>query len=84
MPHLHEGTSAGLVPEWTATKVVAATACLSREHRGLVDAHLAELGQRTDATTARAVAESRLADLGVAADGWRHLLRDALGVVSAT
>ncbi|MFP5320902.1 MAG: adenylate/guanylate cyclase domain-containing protein [Acidimicrobiia bacterium] len=50
----------------------------------LVDAHLAELGQRTDATTARAVAESRLADLGVAADGWRHLLRDALGVVSAT
>jgi len=50
----------------------------------LVDAHLAELGHRSDAATARAVAESRLADLGVGAQGWRHLLNDALGAVRAS
>jgi hypothetical protein len=49
----------------------------------LVDAHLAELGRRGDASTARTVAESRLADLGVAADGWRQLLRGALRAVPA-
>jgi len=49
----------------------------------LADAHLAERCDREDAATARAVAESRLADLGIAADGWRHLLRDALGAVAA-
>ncbi|WP_109472114.1 HNH endonuclease [Ornithinimicrobium cavernae] len=57
MPHLHEGTSAGLVPEWTATKVVAATACLSREHRGLVDAHLA--GRFEQASDKELVAAAR-------------------------
>jgi len=50
----------------------------------LVDAHLAEHCRRDDAATARAVAESRLVDLGIAADGWRHLLRDALGLVTAS
>ena len=50
----------------------------------LVDAHLAEVGARNDAATARAVAEGRLADLGITASGWRHLLRDALPVASAT
>jgi tetratricopeptide (TPR) repeat protein len=50
----------------------------------LVDAHLAERCERTDAATARAVAESRLADLGIAADGWRELIRGALGAVPAS
>ncbi|HEX4903296.1 MAG TPA: adenylate/guanylate cyclase domain-containing protein [Acidimicrobiales bacterium] len=56
---------------------------LSQAIARLVDAHVAERGERDDAATVRAVAESRLADLGVAADGWRHLLRDAVGVPSS-
>ncbi|HEU5083336.1 MAG TPA: adenylate/guanylate cyclase domain-containing protein [Acidimicrobiales bacterium] len=50
----------------------------------LVDASVAERGQRNDAPSARAVAESRLRDLGIAAVGWRGLLHDALGLVSAS
>ncbi len=49
----------------------------------LVDATVAEQAGRLDATTARAVAEARLSDLGISAGGWRHLLQDALGLVSA-
>lgn len=41
MPHLHAAMTAGTVAEWTATKLVRATACLSREQRAAVDAHLA-------------------------------------------
>lgn len=50
----------------------------------LVDAHLAERCERTDAATARAVAESRLSDLGISADGWRELIRGGLGAVPAS
>ena len=50
----------------------------------LVDATVAEQGHRTDAATARSVAEARLRDLGIHAIGWRHLLQDALGLVSAS
>jgi class 3 adenylate cyclase/tetratricopeptide (TPR) repeat protein len=50
----------------------------------LVDATVAEQAGRTDAATARSVAESRLRDLGIEATGWRHLLQDALGLVSAS
>ena len=41
MPHLHAAMTAGTVAEWTATKIVRTTACLCREHRTAVDAHLA-------------------------------------------
>ncbi|WP_436794968.1 ATP-binding protein [Actinospongicola halichondriae] len=47
----------------------------------LTDAHVAEAAGRDDADAARRVAEERLAALGIAADGWRALLSDALGVV---
>jgi class 3 adenylate cyclase/tetratricopeptide (TPR) repeat protein len=50
----------------------------------LVDATVAEHAGRTDAATARRVAESRLRDLGIQALGWRHLLQDALGLVPAS
>ncbi len=46
----------------------------------LTDAAVAEVAGRDDAQTARRVAEERLAALGIAADGWRALLSDALGV----
>ena len=48
----------------------------------LVDASVAEQAHRTDAATARGVAEARLRDLGVEANGWRHLLEDALGLLA--
>lgn len=41
MPALHSALTAGLIAEWTATQIVAQTACLSLEHRQMVDAHLA-------------------------------------------
>lgn len=41
MPATHAALTAGLIGEWTATQLVKETACLSVEHRGLVDAHLA-------------------------------------------
>jgi tetratricopeptide (TPR) repeat protein len=50
----------------------------------LVDATVAEQAHRPDAATARSVAEARLQDLGIHATGWRHLLQDALGLVSAS
>ena len=46
----------------------------------LADAVVAEVAGRDDAPTARRIAEERLADLGITADGWRSLLGDALGV----
>jgi len=50
----------------------------------LVDATVAEQAQRSDAATARSVAEARLRDLGIHATGWRHLLQDALGLVTTS
>ena len=50
----------------------------------LVDATVAEQARRTDAATARTVAETRLRGLGIHATGWRHLLQDALGLVSTS
>jgi class 3 adenylate cyclase/tetratricopeptide (TPR) repeat protein len=50
----------------------------------LVDAHLAERAGDGDASSARTVAEAHLERLGIDADGWRHLLRDALGAVAAS
>lgn len=41
MPAVHAALTAGLVNEWTATQIVKETACLSLEHRQMVDAHLA-------------------------------------------
>ena len=38
---------AGLVSEWRATVVARETACLSREHRGVVDQELGDLGAST-------------------------------------
>ena len=49
----------------------------------LADAYVAESDGRADADTARRVAEERLETLGVAADGWRAMLGDALGVAAA-
>lgn len=49
----------------------------------LADAFVAESDGRGDADTARRVAEERLATLGIAADGWRAMLGDALGVAAA-
>lgn len=49
----------------------------------LTDASVAEAAGRADADTARRVAEERLETLGIAADGWRALLSDALGVGAA-
>ncbi len=46
----------------------------------LTDAFVAEAAGRDDAPAARRVAEERLATLGIAADGWRALLSNALGV----
>jgi hypothetical protein len=46
----------------------------------LTDAAVAESAGRDDAPAARRVAEERLTALGIAADGWRALLGDALGV----
>ena len=42
MPHTLAALEAGLTSEWRATIVVRETACLSAEHRGLVDEELAE------------------------------------------
>lgn len=42
MPHTHAAMTEGLIAEWTAMQVVRETACLSREHRAAVDAHLAD------------------------------------------
>lgn len=41
MPATHAALTTGLISEWTATQLVKETACLSVEHRGQVDAHLA-------------------------------------------
>ncbi len=49
----------------------------------LVDASVAEQAGRTDAATAREVAEARLRELGIQATGWRHLLQDSLGLVAS-
>ena len=63
MPHLHAAMTAGLVPEWTATQIVRATACLSLEHRTAVDAHLAG-GYATDSCRALvAAAEAKAYEL---------------------
>jgi class 3 adenylate cyclase/tetratricopeptide (TPR) repeat protein len=50
----------------------------------LVDASVAERAHRVDAATARGVAEARLRDLGIEADGWRQLLREALGLLATS
>lgn len=50
----------------------------------LVDAHVAERWSCSDAVAARSAAEGRLHGLGITAAGWREVLRDALGVVSAS
>ncbi|WP_256839879.1 HNH endonuclease [Ornithinimicrobium faecis] len=42
MPHTHAAMTEGLVAEWTAMQLVRETACLSREHRAIVDARLAD------------------------------------------
>ncbi len=42
MPHTHAAMTEGWLPEWTAMQLVRETACLSREHRAAVDAHLAD------------------------------------------
>ena len=49
----------------------------------LADAMVAEAGGRPDAASVRSVAEQRLDALGVGAEGWRALLADTLGAVSA-
>ena len=46
----------------------------------LTDAAVAEAAGRDDAADARRIAEQRLDVLGIAADGWRGLLADALGI----
>lgn len=44
MPHTAAALSRGETTEWRATVVARETACLSREHRGTVDAELAARG----------------------------------------
>jgi len=62
MPHTMAALEAGQLSEWRATVLVRETACLSREHRGQVDAELAarpgglgELGDRAVAVEARRI-----------------------------
>lgn len=43
MPHTHAAMTEGLLAEWTAMQLVRETACLTREQRAQVDAHLAEM-----------------------------------------
>ena len=78
MPCLHAAMSAGVVPEWTATKVVQATACLTREQRAEVDAHLAgRLGQVSDrALVAAAAAKSYELDPYAATNRGRRAAAD--------
>lgn len=42
MPHTHAAMTEGLLAEWTAMQIVRETSCLSREHRAVVDAQLAD------------------------------------------
>ena len=57
MPHTFQALQDGEISEWRATLVVRETACLTVEHRGVVDAELAgRLGELGDKQTAGAAA----------------------------
>ena len=57
MPHTFQALQDGRISEWRATLLVRETACLSLEHRGVVDAELADrLGELGDKQTAGAAA----------------------------
>ncbi len=62
LPHTMAALDAGQISEWRATLIARETACLSTEHRGLVDAELAAhpgglgtLGDRAIAAEARRI-----------------------------
>ena len=62
LPHTMTALEAGQISEWRATLIARETACLSTEHRGLVDAELAAhpgglgtLGDRAVAAEARRI-----------------------------
>ena len=57
MPHTFQALQDGRISEWRATLLVRETACPSLEHRGVVDAELADrLGELGDKHTAGAAA----------------------------
>ena len=62
LPHTLAALEAGQIGEWRATLIVRETACLSRQHRGQVDAELAArpggleaMGDRTTEVEARRI-----------------------------